>query len=75
MVAIGNTFKYQWDLDWTIARIPVLLTMEGEEYTAGYIGDGKTSPFLTRPLFARFVFDEIEQRKWIRKSPLVSWSK
>ncbi|PVF98559.1 NAD(P)-binding protein [Serendipita vermifera] len=73
MVAIGDVFKSQQDLDWTIARIPVLLSTEAEKYVAGYIGDGQAKPFLTRPLFARFVFDEIEQRQWIRKQPLVSW--
>lgn len=65
-------FKSNDQLDWTIARIPVLIGHGPETYHAGYVGDGKVSTFLTRPLFAKFVFDELAQSQWIRKAPLVT---
>ncbi|CCA67760.1 hypothetical protein PIIN_01584 [Serendipita indica DSM 11827] len=74
LVEIGKVFGKSDDLEWTIVRIPVLVSHEGGEYHAGYIGDGRTTAVLTRPLFAKFVFDECDARAWIQKRPLVSWA-
>ncbi|KAG8836345.1 hypothetical protein FRC17_005631 [Serendipita sp. 399] len=73
IVEIGKVFEKEAQLDWTIARIPVLVEHEDGKYGAGYIGDGTASPVLTRSLFAKFVFDEADASSWIRKRPLVSW--
>ena len=73
LVEIGKVFGRSEDLEWTIARIPVLVTGKDGEYHAGYIGDARTATVLTRSLFARFVFDEYEARAWIRRRPMVSW--
>lgn len=73
VVEIGKVFAATEGVDWTIVRVPVLLNRSAKEYHAGYIGDGKTNTLLTRPLFARFVCDEVEHPKWIRERPLLSW--
>lgn len=72
---IGKVFE-RLDIDWTIARVPLLIQpKEGEgSYNAGYIGDGHTSTWLSRPKFASFVLDEIVNPQWIHKRPLVSLS-
>ncbi|KAG8869490.1 hypothetical protein FRC20_001356 [Serendipita sp. 405] len=72
MVEIGNVFNKADELDWTIARIPVLVDRKDGNYAAGYIGDGITAPLLSRPLFAKFVFDEVDAAVWVHKRPLVS---
>jgi hypothetical protein len=72
VVEIGKVFKSNEQLDWTIARIPILIDRGAEAYNAGYVGDGIASTFLTRSLFAKFVFDELVQCRWIRKLPLIS---
>lgn len=73
IIAIGKLFDANEGVDWTIARVPVLVSRDGKEYYSGYIGDGKTTTVLTRSLFARFVCDEVETPKWIRERPMISW--
>jgi nucleoside-diphosphate-sugar epimerase len=72
VVAIGDTVRQQGgDLDWTIARVPLLNTGESKEVIAGYIGDGKTNTQLSRAGFAAFVVNEIQTRVWVQKAPLI----
>jgi len=72
IVAIGNNVRTLGaDLDWTIVRVPILTDKESKEVIAGYVGDGKTNTFLSRAGFAAFVADEIENRAWVQKAPLV----
>jgi hypothetical protein len=72
VVEIGKVFAALEDIDWTIARVPVLIQPREGHYVAGYIGDGTTNTWLPRPQFANFVLDEVERPKWIRKRPLIS---
>jgi len=73
VVAIGENVRTAGaDLDWTIVRVPILRDAESSDVIAGYIGDGKTSTFLTRLGFATFVVGEIEKREWVKKAPLIS---
>ncbi|PFH54741.1 hypothetical protein AMATHDRAFT_134061 [Amanita thiersii Skay4041] len=73
MVAIGDTIRSMGgDLDWTIARVPLLTNSKTSDIVAGYVGDGKTGAFLSREGFATFVLGEIEGKEWIQKAPLVS---
>jgi len=60
------------EIDWTIARVPVLTDKHSTEYIAGYVGDGKTKPFLSRAAFAHFVVEELSKNQWVHKLPLVS---
>jgi len=72
VVAIGETVrKRSANLEWTIVRVPVLTDKETTDVFAGFVGDGKTNTFLSRKGFAAFVIDEIGNRRWIRKAPLI----
>ncbi|KZV85116.1 NAD(P)-binding protein [Exidia glandulosa HHB12029] len=71
VVSIGKVVMESDGVDWTIARVPVLTDQHNTEYIAGYVGDGKTKAWLSRPAFARFVVDELERGAWIKKLPLV----
>ena len=73
VVAIGDAIRSEGaDLDWTIARVPVLTDQETKDFVAGYIADGHTKAVLSRAAFASFVVTELKENKWTRKSPLVS---
>jgi len=72
VVAIGETIRGEGaELNWTIARVPVLTDAESKEVLAGYIGDGKTKTSLSRAGFAAFVLGELEKNEWVKKSPLL----
>lgn len=72
VVAIGETIRGEGaELEWTIARVPVLTDKESKEVVAGYVGDGKTKTTLSRAAFAAFVIDELDKNEWIKKAPLV----
>ncbi|KAG6857606.1 hypothetical protein H0H87_010174 [Tephrocybe sp. NHM501043] len=72
VVAIGqNVRTHGADLDWTIVRVPLLTSQETEETLAGYVGDGRTSTWLSRAGFAAFVVDEIKKKNWVQKAPLL----
>ena len=61
------------DLDWTIVRFPRL--MDGEQtgkYRVGYVGRDSGSQ-LSRSDGADFVLQELTEKKWIKKSPIVSY--
>lgn len=75
VVAIGEMFKSRGaDLDWTIARVPLLNNNDSREVRAGYIGDGQTRVSLTRAGFVAFVAQELHSGRsdWIRKRPMIS---
>lgn len=60
------------DLDWTIVRVPLLNNKENREVIAGYVGDGKIGTTLSRKGFAKFVIEEVENREWVHKAPMIS---
>lgn len=62
------------DLEWTIVRCPWLTNGMTGRYQAGYKGDGKRSIFLERAGYAAFVVDELRDRKWVQKAPMLSIS-
>ena len=61
------------DLDWTIVRYPRL--MDGahtRKYKVGYVSKDSSTQ-LSRADGADFVLKELEEQKWLRKLPLVSY--
>jgi putative NADH-flavin reductase len=62
------------DLAWTVVRVPRLTDGElrGEVRTAAHVG-GDTGTTLGRPDLAVFLLDELEQRSWLHRTPVVSW--
>ncbi|TDL21590.1 NAD-P-binding protein [Rickenella mellea] len=72
VVAIGETIRRSSALIYTIARVPILTNSKKKECVAGYVGDGKTKPWLTRSAFASFVVEELGRNDWIQKAPLLS---
>lgn len=73
VLEIGRIFAtLEDDLDWTIARVPILISSENRSYRAGYIGEATTGHTLTREGFVAFVLDELESRRWIKKRPMLS---
>ncbi|KAJ7139744.1 NAD(P)-binding protein [Mycena epipterygia] len=71
--AIGAVIQASELEHWTIVRVPVLSNDLSREVIAGYIGDGKTKNHisLTRIGFAAFVIEEISQKQWDCKAPLL----
>ncbi|KAH7930569.1 NAD-P-binding protein [Leucogyrophana mollusca] len=73
VVAIGQTIRTEGDgLDWTIVRVPLLSGADDRTFVAGYVGDGKTTKWLTRAGFAAFVLEELSKNEWVHKAPLIS---
>ncbi|KXN81100.1 hypothetical protein AN958_06054 [Leucoagaricus sp. SymC.cos] len=73
IVAVGNVIRDRGrELDWTIVRVPILTNSDDTKVTAGYVGDGKVGTTLPRKAFAAFVVEEIQQRKWVKKAPLIT---
>ena len=73
IVAVGKVIKSEGaELEWTIARVPILTNHDNKEVVAGYVGDGKTGTTLARVGFAHFVVGELENSEWCRKAPLIS---
>lgn len=61
------------DLDWTIVRYPRL--MDGahtRKYRVGYVSKDSSTQ-LSRADGADFVLKELEEQKWLRKLPVVSY--
>lgn len=59
-------------VDYTIVRVPNLNDKPGQKVIAGYVGDGKTSIFLSRHAIAEFYVREIEGKDWVGKTPAIS---
>ncbi|KAF9817471.1 hypothetical protein IEO21_03428 [Rhodonia placenta] len=73
IVAIGETIRGQGkELDWTIARVPILTNNDTREVVAGYVGDGVTKTTLSRAGFAAFMVEELEKNEWVKKAPLIT---
>ncbi|KAH9921429.1 NAD-P-binding protein [Fomitopsis serialis] len=73
VVAIAEVIKSEGaELQWTIARVPVLTNHDTKEVVAGYVGDGKTKTTLARAGFAHFVVTELEKGEWYQKIPMIS---
>jgi len=61
------------DLEWTIARFPRLLDGEHTgKYRVGYVSKDSSAQF-SRADAADFLLKELNEKKWVRKLPLVSY--
>lgn len=61
------------DLDWTVVRFPRLIDNEHTgKYRVGYVSK-ESGNQLSRADGADFVLKELEEKKWLRKLPLVSY--
>lgn len=74
IVAVGEVIRACEDVDWTIARVPVLKDEKNREVLVGYIGDGEAGAryTLARLGFAVFVLRELEKGEWVKQAPLVT---
>lgn len=73
VVEIGRVFAtLADDLDWTIARVPIFTCSENRQYRAGYIGEHTTGYTFTRDGFGAFILDELVNRRWVKKRPILS---
>lgn len=61
-------------LDWTIVRLPMLSNkLSSGKINAGYTGDGKVNLFsLSRADLADFLLQQVDDKKWLHKSPVIS---
>ncbi len=61
------------DLDWTIVRFPRLLDGDHTgKYRVGYVSKDSSTQF-SRADAADFLLKELNEKKWVRKLPLVSY--
>lgn len=62
------------DLDWTIVRVPMLADRPTSgKINVGYPGDGTVSSrSLSRADLADFLLQQLHDKKWLRKSPVIS---
>ncbi|KAF2731692.1 hypothetical protein EJ04DRAFT_566594 [Polyplosphaeria fusca] len=58
------------ELEWTVARVPVLRKGEAKEVKAGFVGQG-VSIMLERKGLAEWMLKELEERKWVGKCPVL----
>ena len=74
VIEIGRVFATlaNDDVDWTIARVPILTNSNQQHYRAGYIGEHTTGYTLAREGFGTFVLDELVNKGWVKKRPMVS---
>ena len=73
IVAVGEVIRGEGaDLEWTLARVPLLTNGDSEEVSVGYLGEPQVYARLARKGFAAFVVKEVEERKWVRASPALS---
>lgn len=61
-------------LDWTIVRLPMLSDKPTNgKINAGYTGDGTVNLFsLSRADLADFLLQQLSDKKWLHKSPVIS---
>ncbi|KAJ7136051.1 hypothetical protein C8R44DRAFT_976767 [Mycena epipterygia] len=74
MVGIAKAVAAAGDLDWTVFRVPHL-TEESADLPvfAGLLGpDFKGGLNLSRASIAVWILKEIEERKWVKKAPMIS---
>jgi nucleoside-diphosphate-sugar epimerase len=62
------------ELDWTIVRLPMLSNNPSRgKLNIGYTGDGTVNLFsLSRVDLADFLLEQLNDKKWINKSPIIS---
>ncbi|KAG9128315.1 hypothetical protein FRC07_001250 [Ceratobasidium sp. 392] len=72
IITLGNVVASADDIEWTIVRVPTLLSGPADETVKGYVGDGKVGWFLNRAGFGRFMVEELEKREWIKRRPTLS---
>ncbi|KAJ3575916.1 hypothetical protein NP233_g791 [Leucocoprinus birnbaumii] len=73
IVAVGETIRSRGqNLDWTLVRVPILTNSDNTKVIAGSVGDGKVGTTLSRKGFATFVVEEVKQRQWVKKAPLIT---
>ncbi|KAI5900686.1 NAD(P)-binding protein [Schizophyllum commune H4-8] len=60
------------DIEWTMVRVPYLSHEDRTDTVAGYVGDRRLGLKLSRKGFAQFMVDELKNRQWVRKMPVVS---
>jgi hypothetical protein len=73
VLEIGRVFATLVDdFDWTIARVSILTNSENRHYRAGYIGESTTGYTFAREGFGAFVLDELVNRAWIKRRPMLS---
>jgi len=71
IVEIGNSITKS-NLDWTIVRLPMLSNNRLSKLHIGYLGDGKTKMFsLTRENLSDFLLEQLEESKYVKKSPVI----
>ncbi len=59
------------DLKWTLFRVPFLGNGEAKPVTATYTGTGQDGMFLTRSSIAQWVLQEVQEEKWVGKTPVL----
>jgi nucleoside-diphosphate-sugar epimerase len=73
-IALTGKYISESGLDWTIVRLPMLSNKPASgKIRAGYTGDGKVSLFsLSRVDLADFLLQQVNDKKWLHKSPVIS---
>lgn len=73
MVRIAEQLSSQNDLEWTVFRVPLLLTGHPEKKVfAGMVGkEYQGGMSLDRGSQARWVLTELDERKWIKGYPML----
>lgn len=73
-IVLTGKYISESGLDWTIVRLPMLSDKPaGKKINAGYAGDGTVSLFsLSRAGLADFLLEQLEDKKWLNKSPIIS---
>ncbi|MBK7225059.1 MAG: NAD(P)H-binding protein [Saprospiraceae bacterium] len=73
-IVLTGKYISESDLDWTIVRLPMLSGKPASgKINAGYTGDGTISLFsLSRGDLADFLLQQLNDKKWIHKSPVIS---
>ncbi|KAF5573966.1 C6 transcription factor [Fusarium pseudocircinatum] len=74
LVAIGNYVSSipTDQLAWTIMRLPNLSDGQMKPVKEAVRGDGNDGMSLTRSSLAQWVLKEIDEKKWVGKSPMIS---
>ncbi len=73
-IVLTGKYISESGLDWTIVRLPMLSDKPASgKIKAGYTGDGTVSLFsLSRVDLAYFLLQQLTDKKWLNKSPVIS---
>ncbi|ORX61975.1 hypothetical protein DM01DRAFT_1331451 [Hesseltinella vesiculosa] len=72
IVATGELFQEQSDLDWTLYRVVGLMDSKEESGKLKVSYGGDAGMWLYRKDIARFCINEVVENKWVHKLPLLS---